>query len=312
VPRALDPLDGQLFNANNRVVPPDYPYLLTADWEAPHRARRLAQLLERDTFGPAQFAAMQADLLSLLAQDLLPIMLAAAPNGRAAAAAMARLKAWDRVMRPDGAEPLIFAAWYRELSRLIYADELGDMFDGFWHVRPQFMERILTERQIWCDDVRTDPVETCAELAAAALDAALLDLARRFGDDPDGWRWGDAHVARLTHPVFADQPLLGRLFNIEVASGGDSATVDVGHFNPRDQHRPFASTHAATYRAIYDLADLDASRFVIATGQSGSPLSRHYRDLTELWANGRSVPIGQDGASYRQGAIGTLRLQPSG
>ena len=50
------------------------------------------------------------------------------------------------------------------------------MFDGFWHVRPQFMERILTRRQIWCDDVRTRPVETCAELATDALDAALLDL----------------------------------------------------------------------------------------------------------------------------------------
>jgi penicillin G amidase len=312
LPRALDPPDGKLFNANNRVVPPDYPYLLTADWEAPYRARRLAQLLQREAFGAEEFAAMQADVRSLLAQDLLPIMLAAKPGGPAAAAAMARLEAWDRVMRADAAEPLIFAAWYRELSRLIYADELGAMFDGFWHVRPQFMDRILTRRQIWCDDICTDPVETCMALAAAALDGALRDLARRFGDDPDDWRWGDAHAARMSHPVFANQPFLGLLFNIEVATGGDSVTVDVGHFNPRNERRPFASTHAATYRAIYDLAQLDESRFVSATGQSGNPLSRHYRDLTDLWAAGRSVPIRRDGASYRQGAIGALRLQPPG
>ena len=312
LPRVLDPPDGVLFNANNRVVPPDYPYLLTADWEAPYRARRLAQLLQPGAFGPAEFAAMQADRRSLLAEDLLPVMLAAEPGGAAAAAAMARLAAWDRVMRADSAEPLIFAAWYRELSRLIYADELGDMFNGFWHVRPQFMDRILTRRQIWCDDIRTGPVETCAELAAAALDAALRDLARRFGDEPDAWRWGDAHPARMGHLVFADQPLLDLLFNIEVTTGGDSVTVDVGHFNPRNERRPFASTHAATYRAIYDLADLDESRFVAATGQSGNPLSRHYRNLTQLWAAGRSVPIRRDGASYRQEAIGALRLQPSG
>jgi penicillin amidase len=215
-------------------------------------------------------------------------------------------------MRADAAEPLIFAAWYRELSRLIYADELGDLFEGFWHVRPQFMDRILTRRQIWCDDIRTAPVETCAELASAALGAALRDLARRFGDDPDAWRWGDAHPARMRHPVFADQPPLDVLFNIEVATGGDSVTVDVGHFNPRNQQRPFASTHAATYRAIYDLAELDQSGFVTATGQSGNPLSRHYRDLTALWAAGRSVPIRRDGASYRREAIGALRLQPPG
>jgi penicillin amidase len=239
-------------------------------------------------------------------------MLAAEPSGRAAAATMTSLRAWDRVMRADAAEPLIFAAWYRELSRLIYADELGDMFEAFWHVRPQFMELVLTKRQIWCDDIRTEPIETCAELAGAALDAALLDLRRRFGDDPETWRWGDAHVARMTHPVFASQPVLGRLFDIEEATGGDSVTVDVGHFNPGNERWPFASTHAATYRAIYDLAQLDASRFVSATGQSGNPLSRHYRDLTRLWATGGSVPIGRDRASYRQGAIGTLRLEASG
>ncbi len=311
LPQTIDPAAGVLFNANNRVVPADYPYLLTADWEAPHRARRLAQLLERDAFGPADFAAMQADVLSLLAQDLLPIMLTAPPRTPVAAAAMARLETWDRVMRAGAAEPLIFAAWYRELSRLIYADELRDMFDGFWHVRPQFMERILTRRQIWCDDVRTRPVETCAELATDALDAALLDLTRRFGDDPAAWRWGDAHVARMSHSVFADQPLLSLLFTIEVATGGDSVTVDVGHFNPRNARRPFASTHAATYRAVYDLAALDQSRFVTATGQSGNPLSRHYDDLTVLWARNRSVPIARDGAAYRQQAVGELRLELS-
>ena len=55
LPQTIDPAAGVLFNANNRIVPADYPYLLTADWEAPHRARRLAQLLERDAFGPADF-----------------------------------------------------------------------------------------------------------------------------------------------------------------------------------------------------------------------------------------------------------------
>ena len=310
LPRALDPPDGVLFNANNRVVPEGYPYLLTADWEAPYRARRLARLLDRGGFQPQDFAAIQADQLSLLARDLLPIMLNAEPSGPDAADAMAMLDAWDRVMRPDAAEPLLFAAWYRELSRLVYADELGDLFDSFWGVRPQFMSRILTDRQIWCDDIRTDLVETCAERAAAALDAALLHLAGRRGDDPDAWRWGDVHRARMAHPIFEDLPVLDRLFDIEVATGGDSVTVNVGHFSPRNEGRPFASTHAATYRAIYDLADLDRSRFVAATGQSGNPFSRHYRDLTALWVAGQAVPIDRIPTTFRRDAIGVAHLLP--
>ena len=60
-----------------------------------------------------------------------------------------------------------------------------------------------------------------------------------------------------------------------------------------------------------DLADLDLSRFVAATGQSGNPLSRHYRDLTALWATGQGVAIDRTAGSDRENAVGVLRLHPS-
>ena len=312
LPRALDPKDGLLFNANNRVVPPSYPYLLTADWEAPYRARRLAELLTGSDDDLGAFASIQADQRSLLAEDVLPILLAAEPATPAAAAAIRELRAWDRVMRPDGRPPLLFAAWYRELSRLIQADELGPLFPSFWGVRPLFMEQILKHRQVWCDDVATQAVETCAELAGRALDLALADLGRRFGPDQADWRWGEAHPARMAHAIFGNQPLLDRLFNIETPSGGDGTTVDVGHFAPGNEARPFASIHAATYRGLYDLADLDRSRWIAATGQSGNPLSSHYRDLTRLWARGETVPMTRRSDAYASGAIGRLRLLPAG
>ncbi len=150
----------------------------------------------------------------------------------------------------------------------------------------------------------TAPVEGCAELAGRALDLALADLAARFGDDPAGWRWGAAHPARMAHGVLGEQPWLGWLLNIEAAIGGDGTTVDVGHYLLRDPLRPFASTHAPSFRALYDLADLARSRFVAPTGQSGNPLSPHYRDLTAPWAAGQTVTMGQPGR-----AIGRLRLR---
>ena len=53
----------------------------------------------------------------------------------------------------------------------------------------------------------------------------------------------------------------------------------------------FRQVHGAGLRAVYDLADLDASRFVIATGQSGNPLSSHWGDFLELWQQGRMVGL---------------------
>jgi penicillin G amidase len=310
LPRALDPPGGVIFNANNPIVPSAYPYLLTADWEASYRARRLEELLDGEAYDLAGFAAIQADQLSLLAQDLLPVMLEAEALTPAAATAMAELRTWDRVMRPAGRAPLLFAAWYRELSRLIYADELGELFAGFWGVRPRFMDRILTARPVWCDEVATAEVETCPALAAAALELALADLTRRFGADPASWRWGAAHPARMGHPLFEHQPLLAWLFDIAIPRGGDSTTVDVGHYSQRAERHPFASTHAATFRGLYDLSDPARSRFVSSTGQSGSPLTPHYRDLTALWSDGASVTITGETATGE--AIGRLSLLPGG
>ncbi len=74
----------------------------------------------------------------------------------------------------------------------------------------------------------------------------------------------------------------------------------------------FQHLDGAGYRAIYDLADLDRSHFMIATGQSGNPLSPHYSDLLERWRDGRYIPIAGRPADLERGAVGKLVLRPAG
>ena len=50
--------------------------------------------------------------------------------------------------------------------------------------------------------------------------------------------------------------------------------------------------HGAGFRAVYDLADLDRSRFIQAVGQSGNIFSPHYGDLAPLWAKGGTFTLG--------------------
>ena len=76
MPHALNPADGLLVNANNRLVGPDYPYQLAALWPPPHRAERILETLGED--GPHGIDAMmdlQLDARSRLAQELLPYLL---------------------------------------------------------------------------------------------------------------------------------------------------------------------------------------------------------------------------------------------
>ena len=70
---------------------------------------------------------------------------------------------------------------------------------------------------------------------------------------------------------------------------GDGSTVNVGHFSFRSGD--YETSFAASMRAIYDLSDLQNSRFVLAPGQAGHRLSPHYDDLLPRWAAGDYIPM---------------------
>ncbi len=66
---------------------------------------------------------------------------------------------------------------------------------------------------------------------------------------------------------------------MRIESDGGDHTVNRGKTQGGKSEQPFAHTDGGAFRAVYDLADLGNSRFMIATGQSGNFLSRHYSDL---------------------------------
>ena len=289
LPRVLNPADGRIVNANNPVIPDDYPYFISESWAAPYRARRISGVLAAD--GPPRdaeaMARVQSDSLSLMVPHLLPLIGDIQVAGEGARRALALLLAWDGRMDRNRPEPLIFHTWLRELNRRVYADELGPFFESYWTLRPQFIARVFTERQGWCDDTRTTRTETCRGLAAAALTRTVAELSHRFEPDMAAWRWGAVHRARFKNQILAAVPLIGGLTTREIESDGGPETVNRGTGRISDEDAPFAHVHGAGLRVIMDLANLSRSRFMIATGQSGNPLSTHYDDLLEAWRDGQ-------------------------
>jgi penicillin G amidase len=314
LPLSFNPASGAIVTANHRITPPGYPNFISSEWQPPYRADRIQQLLDATPKHTAQsFARIQADVTSLAMRELLPKLLATRPRSEEARQALALLAKWDGTMAPDRPEPLIASAWWRELARAIYADELGDVFRQNWQMRAQFIGNVLsgdTGLARWCDDVRTPAIETCDEVLAQSLDAALADLSKRYGANQAKWRWGDAHIARHEHRPFGRQPLLAKLFDITVPSPGDAFTVNVGRSNLNDEAQPFANRHAASLRAIYDLSDLEKSLYIHSGGQSGNILSEHYRAFTEAWAKNEYIPMHAKRETLDKEPHQMLRLVP--
>lgn len=315
LPHSYNPAAGQIVTANQRITPPGYPHYLTADWEPPYRANRIAELLGAlPTHSIGTFARIQGDVVSLPMREMLPRLLETRPAGEEARRALRLLGGWDGAMAMDRPEPLIAWAWWRELTRAIYADELGEAFRANWLSRAQFLSAVLAEHgghSAWCDNVRTAAPERCDEVLTATLEAALADLRARYGGDMMAWRWGEAHAARHVHQPFGRVPALARWFDIVQPSAGDTYTVNVGRNRMADDAHPYASVHAPSLRAIYDLASPDRSLYIHSGGQSGNLLSRHYRSLTAAWARGEYVPMVTDRAKIEAGGVKRLELRPA-
>jgi len=308
LPHVFNPPPGQIITANHKLVPDSYPHFLTHDWSEPYRAERIAALLgAQDKHSLGSFRDIQADQLSRMANDFLPFLLAAQVDGAEARALQDRLAAWDGVMAADAPEPLIFSAWYRAFTRLVLEDDLGELFDDFWGFRPIFFRNVIAGQAWWCDHAETLEVESCELLAATALRQASQTLRERYGDDPERWRWGDAHYADHDHPVFGETPL-ARFFNLRIPNGGDPFTVNAARYAIDGDGA--AQTTGPGFRAVYDLADLERSRFIHPTGQSGNPLSKHYRDFLRPWVEVAYLPMVTARERVEEGALGTLTLTP--
>src|SRR5579883_52115 len=303
MPQIYNPPSGFIFNANNAIVPPDSDPYLGQDWEEPYRARRIQQFF--DSIGKHSLdasAAMQADVVSLAAKDLLPVVALAKPADERGRQALAMLAQWDGAMDKDRPEPLIFDAWMRQMRLILLNEKTGLPLVGQGPYAATALMSLVKDHPQWCDGIK-GPDPDCHAAITRALDRALDLLVQRDGADMSKWRWGDEHVAVLQHKLYSHVPLLDRLSDLSVRSSGDFYTLNRGGAHEPTADRPFARLHAAGYRGIYDLGDPDKSRFMIATGESGHIFSPHYGDLVPLWNDVKAITLaGSEDDLKRRGA----------
>jgi len=309
LPHVENPKSGALWTANSKIVDADYPYLITREWPLSHRARRIAELLaSKPQHSMASFRAMQADVVSLRTKELLAPMLASLPTGAKHGEIVAAMKAWDWSYPIDRPEPSIFAVWYSHLVDLLYADEFGDLFSDYRSQNPLFIRHVLTNAEAgarWCDNIGTPTKESCGEIVAKALDQAIASLTQTSGADWKKWRWGDLHQARAPGGL-APGDKEGR--DIVIPAPGGEGTVNVGSYNI-NAARPYDMKSAAVFRALFDLADLSRSEFILQTGNSGDPRSPHYADMNEPWRDVRYIRIETDRATLERSGAKSLKVR---
>jgi len=282
-PVVIDPAGGLLQTANNRNVDVDRAAPLGFTWALGARASRIAERLR------AQEKLSEDDLLDIqldtrvrvldFYRDLLLEITAEAGNGELFATARRVVNGWNGTTDVDQPAARILDAFRRALSSSVIAplvEPCRGVDPGFrfhWFSGEETVRRLLEERPA---HLVPPPAVDWSDFLAATLRDVLSRLA---ASDPDGLSatWGSVNRASIQHPLARVAPMFAAMLNMpDDPLPGHPLAVRVA--NP---------AYGASVRMVVSPSHLDRGLLHIPAGQSGHPLSPHYRDSHPAWLAGR-------------------------
>lgn len=307
LPHVADPPEGFIVTANQRIAGSSYQHFLTHEWAAPYRARRIYELLKaKPMLTPADMRDIQADTfhigISTFTRETVKIAgtptsaPALDPSEKKWAETIQLFGNWDgRISIDSHAAPLateMRLAFRRRILEAALGPERAKDFS--WANEGTFLDWIITQRPAqWLPT----GFKSYDELLRASEKDARAVLTKSLGADETKWTWGNYRPTRLRHPL-AGVPLIGDQFAIApFPQNGSGGVVNVG---------PYVSM-----RLIATLDNWDESRQGIATGESGDPSSKHYKDQLDDWlaVTPRVFPFTK--SAVAKAAQSTLVLMPA-
>jgi penicillin amidase len=319
LPTVRNPDEGFIVTANNRVIGDQYPLLLGADTAPGYRSERIRDLLtssgEQGKPSVADMSRIQLDSYSANAAQLVPHLLDVDLDSGYYRRGQDTLRGWDYRQDADSPAAAYFNVVWKNLLTRTFADELpkGQRPEGgerWFNVLRTIIEHPNSH---WWDDTATLTLtERRDDVLALAMRDARDELTRIQSRDPDRWSWGGLHRLDLVNPTLGDSGvgLVNRLFNRgPYELGGGGGLVDATGW---DATKGYDVTTVPSMRMVVDLGDLDRSRWIQLTGNSGHAFHDHYVDQAPLWAKGETLPWAFSRTAVEASSDDTLTLVPAG
>ena len=283
LPQIYNPERGYIVTANNRIVPDNYPYLISLESAEPYRATRIRELIEEkiDAQGQLSLADMQdiqLDQVSLLFRDFQPVLSKFQPYVQGEAADwLNQLLHWNGDTQLDSQEATIFQSWYTQLVNIL-TTALGDDLISSFSLEP--LPRFFLSAFEQGTENLVPPLNFTAEEWVQNGAGIFQQVVASFAGSVPAW--GELHQAIFEHPVL---PL-----SREIGYGGDRYTVNVGGYE-LDTSEGFQMKGGVSYRQVVDLQNLENSVFIQPPGQSGRIFSPYVDNLLSPWQQGEYLSM---------------------
>ena len=293
-PYAINPDWKYVYSSNNQVEPIN-GYLYPGYYLPEDRAKRIVQLLEpKNDWTKEDFMNMITDETSSVAPTVAKNMINSisqevlSENDKAAISILLKWKGSNAL---SDVAPTIYNKWMYLYLKNTFEDELGkDRFSVLLntHIMKQMIAfQTSNESSPWWDDVSTkDKSETRTDILTKSFQEAILQLEKQLGNDLNAWTWNKVHSVEHKHPL-GEVAALRSYFNVgpfEINGSNEVINNLMFTFTEAGNHQVKAGPST---RRIIDFSDIENSVSILPTGQSGNPLSEHYKDQAELYNQGK-------------------------
>ncbi len=299
LPQLFNPKQGFVATANNKVVPPEYPYPYSDTYIPPYRASRINELLgEKEKFSLDDMERIQLDTYSKQGERIAPYFVRACqkrgyPQDSLKGKACGVLGEWRFDTGVDSTAALIFYEAYRQSFAFTFKDEMSpEIFEAF---RENFeayntFDNLIEEGSVFFDNRETEVRETRDNALTAGFEKAVEVSEERFGKQIEKWRWGRVHTVLFDHPFGQASGIMRGLLSLgPYPLAGSRETINNGYYSYFNE--PFSVKGGPSLRHLVDMADVEGARMVITTGQSERRLSPHHQDQVSLWVGGEYRPM---------------------
>lgn len=305
IPQRINPPQGFLVNANQRMLGRDYPHVIGQDFDSGYRAWRISEQLE------AMRGITERDLLKLQLdtktdfyrpyQQLALAALAGIRVDEGASDLRRNLEAWDGYAEPDSSGLAILVEFRQRLADAVFSPflarcrEFDPSFEYGWRTMDGPLLQLLEAKD---PELLPNPEryrDWNALILTQLKEAASAVAARCRLDSPGKSKWACVNKVGIKHPFSAFASWLGRLVDMP-----DEAVPGCRHCV-----RLAVPGGGASERLVVAPGHEENALFHMPAGQSGNPLSPFYRDQQANWVRGTASALLAGEARHR------LRLEPA-
>lgn len=302
-PAIINPPEGFIVTANNKHKKIDtYPYT-GRDFIDGYRHKRIINLLKsKEVWTLEDTIDMQKDWFSGPWAEMRDKVLAVKTDDNKVNKALDILKVWDGYMTPGSAATILYEYFVAGITKKIVTaiapnsqEIIYETFNPAIGSACFAMSRISQIVKM----INEQPADVLGvswnNAICDELEKAVLILEAELGEDETKWLWGKYRPLILKHPIirnlkeFNSEKYMTLLNLGPIPWGGDEQTLSVAAGSMLDPK--VTPDFIPNYRGVIQVGDWEKCYFSLAGGASSDPKSKHYRDMFELWKDGKGINI---------------------